>query len=92
MMLRLFRPALAFFLAAATILAAGSASAASPVHQEVLSNGLTLLLQEDHAKPLVGVCIFVKGGSRTETPTLSGLSHYYDPDASPLNISDPVSL
>ena len=50
----------------------------SAVVKEILPNGLTLLLQEDHAKPLVGVCIFVNGGSRTETPTLSGLSHYYE--------------
>ncbi|HKQ18309.1 MAG TPA: insulinase family protein, partial [Candidatus Eisenbacteria bacterium] len=38
----------------------------SDVVKEVLPNGLTLLLQEDHAKPLVGVCVFVNGGSRTE--------------------------
>jgi zinc protease len=78
MVSRLFRPALALALAAAAALAAGPARAAAPVHQEVLSNGLTILLQEDHAKPLVGVCIFVKGGSRTETPALAGLSHYYE--------------
>lgn len=51
---------------------------AAPVHQELLDNGLRLILQEDHSKPLVGVCLFVNGGSRTETPTLSGLSHYYE--------------
>lgn len=78
MLSRLLRPAMAVFLAAATALAAGSTRAASPVHQEVLPNGLTVLFQEDHAKPLVGICIFVKGGSRTENPTLSGLSHYYE--------------
>lgn len=76
MLSRLFRTALAVvvsgFLAAPVALAAGA------VHKEVLPNGLRILLQEDHAKPLVGVCIFVNGGSRTETPTLSGLSHYYE--------------
>jgi zinc protease len=55
-----------------------AASAAAPVVKEILPNGLTLLLQPDHSKPLVGVCLFVNGGSRTETPTLSGLSHYYE--------------
>ena len=54
------------------------AAQAAPVTKEVLSNGLTLLLQEDHSKPLVGVCVFVNGGSRTEDPKLSGLSHYYE--------------
>lgn len=48
------------------------------VHQETLPNGLRLLLVEDHSKPLVGICIFVNGGSRTEPPSLSGLSHYYE--------------
>ena len=69
--------ALSIVLAAAALVPS-TARAAAAVHQEVLPNGLTLLMQEDHAKPLVGVCIFVKGGSRTETPTLSGLSHYYE--------------
>ncbi|MGE5175563.1 MAG: M16 family metallopeptidase, partial [Hyphomicrobiales bacterium] len=66
----------------AGVLAPPAALAASPVSQpvvkEVLPDGLTLLMQEDHSKPIVGVCIFVKGGSRTEDPTLSGLSHYYE--------------
>ena len=48
------------------------------VHQEILPNGMRLVLVEDHSKPLVGVCIFVNGGSRTEPPNLSGLSHYYE--------------
>ncbi len=73
------RIALALAAAAAVLaVSAPTLQAAAPVHQETLPNGLTILLQEDHAKPLVGVCIFVNGGSRTETPTLSGLSHYYE--------------
>jgi zinc protease len=55
-----------------------AAAAAAPVHEETLPNGLRLLLVEDHSKPLVGVCVFVNGGSRTEPPSLSGLSHYYE--------------
>ncbi|MGE5178424.1 MAG: M16 family metallopeptidase [Bacteroidota bacterium] len=54
------------------------AAPAASVTKEILPDGLTLLLQEDHSKPLVGVCIFVNGGSRTEDPKLSGLSHYYE--------------
>jgi len=75
-------------LAAGTPPSAPAAATSSPtatapasvgaVVKEILPNGLTLLLQEDHAKPLVGVCVFVNGGSRTENPTLSGLSHYYE--------------
>jgi zinc protease len=54
------------------------AKVVAPITKQVLSNGLTLLMQEDHSKPLVGVCLFVNGGSRTEDPVLSGLSHYYE--------------
>jgi zinc protease len=58
--------------------AAAISSAAAPVHEETLPNGLRLILVEDHSKPLVGVSLFVNGGSRTEPPSLSGLSHYYE--------------
>lgn len=56
------------------------AGASSPevIHRETLANGLRVVLVENHSKPLVAVCIFVNGGSRTETPALSGLSHYYE--------------
>jgi zinc protease len=76
---------LAIFLpvyAAASPAPAAAAPALGParasVHQETLPNGLRLYLVEDHSKPLVGVCLFVNGGSRTEPPSLSGLSHYYE--------------
>ncbi len=58
--------------------ASASSSAAPAVHAETLPNGLRILLAEDRSKPLVGVCLFVNGGSRTESPALSGLSHYYE--------------
>jgi zinc protease len=43
-----------------------------------LPNGLTVILEEDHSRPLIGVSLCVNGGSRTETPEISGLSHYYE--------------
>jgi zinc protease len=55
-----------------------SAPSTPSVYQETLPNGLRLVLVEDHSKPLAGVCLFVNGGSRTESPDLSGLSHYYE--------------
>src|SRR5437868_8066194 len=54
------------------------ASPPEVIHRETLPNGLRVVLVENHSKPLVAVCIFVNGGSRTETPGLSGLSHYYE--------------
>ena len=75
----LLAPTLAFTATTSAAPAAPASSAPTPpVVKAILPNGLTLLLQPDHAKPLVGVCIFVNGGSRTENPTLSGLSHYYE--------------
>ena len=64
--------------AASNAAAAPAAPSAPSVYQETLPNGLRLVLVEDHSKPLAGVCIFVNGGSRTESPALSGLSHYYE--------------
>ncbi|HYQ89290.1 MAG TPA: pitrilysin family protein [Candidatus Binatia bacterium] len=51
---------------------------AETIRRETLPNGMRLVLVENHSKPLVAACIFVNGGSRTETPALSGLSHYYE--------------
>ena len=43
-----------------------------------LSNGLTVLVIEDHALPLVTVEIGVRNGSMTEPPEFNGLSHLYE--------------
>jgi zinc protease len=82
MRFRPFAAACRAALIAAVIAGLAVASAAwageARLIKETLPNGLTLLMQEDHSKPLVGVCIVVNGGSRTEDPKLSGLSHYYE--------------
>lgn len=44
----------------------------------VLSSGLTVLVIEDHALPLVTVEIAVRNGSMTEPPERNGLSHLYE--------------
>jgi zinc protease len=58
--------------------APASAAPSEVIQRETLANGMRVILVENHSKPLVAVCIFVNGGSRTETPGLSGLSHYYE--------------
>ena len=65
-------------VAAITLAASVSAGSAETIRRETLPDGLRVLLVENHSRPLIGVCIFVNGGSRTETPALSGLSHYYE--------------
>lgn len=54
------------------------AAASEIIHRETLPNGLRILLVENHSKPLIAACVVVNGGSRTESPALSGLSHYYE--------------
>jgi zinc protease len=54
------------------------AFAASDTRVTVLDNGLTLYTREDHSKPLIALYAIVDGGSRTETPDIAGLSHFYE--------------
>ena len=67
----------AIFLAAAPCSQA-AVGASERIVRETLPNGLRMVLVENRSKPLIAACIFVNGGSRTETPALSGLSHYYE--------------
>ncbi len=48
------------------------------VEKRVLSNGMVLITEEDHSRELVSILTYVDGGARTETPELSGLSHYFE--------------
>jgi len=61
-----------------TALLALLAFAQPPYQQKVLENGLTVLVIEDHALPLVTVEIGVRNGSMTESPEFNGLSHLYE--------------
>jgi zinc protease len=54
-------------LAAATLFA--------QVQQRVLPNGLTVLVKEVHAAPVVTVDVWYKAGSRNERPGITGISH-----------------
>ncbi|HYO90822.1 MAG TPA: pitrilysin family protein, partial [Pyrinomonadaceae bacterium] len=64
----------------------GAATATAPVPpiqgakivNRVLSNGLEVIVLEDHAVPLVTIELAVKNGSYTESPELNGLSHLYE--------------
>jgi zinc protease len=51
---------------------------AAPLTSKVLSNGLEIVVFEDHTVPLVTVELAVRNGSFTETPELNGLSHLYE--------------
>jgi zinc protease len=50
----------------------------SPVRDEILSNGLKVLVQEIHTVPLVSVWCWYRVGSRDEGPGLAGVSHWVE--------------
>lgn len=45
------------------------------VQQQVLTNGLKVLLVEDHSFPVVSCFVWYKVGSRNEAPGMTGISH-----------------
>jgi zinc protease len=62
----------------ALALAAPPALAAGPIEEHTCPNGLTVLVVEDHALPLVTIEIAARNGSMTESPEYNGLSHLYE--------------
>ena len=67
-------------ICAAALCCAAAAQAQSdlPIHSRKLSNGLEVIVIENHAVPLVTVEIDVKNGSFTESAEYAGLSHLYE--------------
>ncbi len=70
---------------ALVLLAAGAMSSAwgtmppiDPPRRHVLPNGLTVLLAEDHARPLVSVLVWYRAGARHERPGITGMAHYLE--------------
>ncbi|MHB9038405.1 MAG: M16 family metallopeptidase [Armatimonadota bacterium] len=57
------------------ILQSVASAQTSPFKVTQMGNGLTVILQEDHSVGLVGVDVWVKAGSSTETPATNGISH-----------------
>jgi zinc protease len=51
---------------------------ASAVHEEVLDNGLRVLIQSVHTAPLATVWCWYRVGSRDEIPGLTGASHWVE--------------
>src|SRR6202167_807891 len=50
----------------------------SDVQTDTLSNGMKILIQEDHNIPNVAMYFFFKIGSRNEHPGATGLSHFFE--------------
>jgi zinc protease len=69
-------------LAAAWVLMTAVNAGAAPAREETpliekytLSNGLTVVLRENHSSPVVAVQVWVKAGSTTEPEERAGMSH-----------------
>jgi zinc protease len=55
-----------------------SPQSAPVVHEEVLENGLRVLIQSVHTAPLATVWCWYRVGSRDEIPGLTGVSHWVE--------------
>jgi zinc protease len=49
-----------------------------PITQVTLANGLKVLLKEIHTTPLISHWLWVRVGSRDETPGITGISHWVE--------------
>jgi zinc protease len=54
---------------------AGQAQIQFPVEKQVLDNGLTVLISEDHSAPVVTFQMWYHVGSKNERPGITGISH-----------------
>ena len=68
--------------AAAALLFAATPSSAEgiqiPFQREQLKNGMSVILHEDHALPIVVVDITYRVGSRYEAPRRTGFAHLFE--------------
>jgi zinc protease len=75
-------PALFARIALLTCLANGTLALAKdvdiPFHKEVLENGLTVIVHEDHKAPIVAVNVWYHVGSKNETPGRTGFAHLFE--------------
>jgi zinc protease len=55
-----------------------AADSRPPLQKTVLPNGLTVILQESHAAPVVTVQFWVKVGSAREEPEIAGITHFIE--------------
>jgi predicted Zn-dependent peptidase len=55
-----------------------AAMSADAVSEHMLSNGMKVLLWEDHTIPNLAVYTFWKVGSRNEAPGITGLAHFFE--------------
>jgi len=70
--------ALAFALLTPSVLMAQRAELEKIIKRKVLSNGLEVIVVENHGVPLATIEVNVKNGSFTQPPEFAGLAHMYE--------------
>lgn len=60
------------------ILAAAVSACAAGTPVDTLSNGLAVILHEDHTVPLATICMAVRTGAACQTEGTCGLAHFYE--------------
>jgi zinc protease len=66
------------FVLAPAIVSAQRAELEKIIRRKVLSNGLEVIVVENHGVPLATVEVDVKNGSFTQSPEFAGLAHMYE--------------
>ena len=67
-----------FTLALITVMRVGIMAQDDNILREKLDNGLTVIIKENHAAPVVAVNFWVKTGAAYETDSEKGLSHFIE--------------
>jgi zinc protease len=66
------------FLTTTAIASAVPASAQPALFREVLGNGLTVVIEENRANPVVAIQVWVKVGAADESPAEAGIAHVFE--------------
>ncbi|MBI4279871.1 MAG: insulinase family protein [Armatimonadetes bacterium] len=75
---RLLAIACLFLLVLPGLREAGQGAPAPRVHRAVLDNGLTVVVAENRAAEIVSLQVWVRAGSKDETPETSGAAHFLE--------------
>src|SRR6202167_2491275 len=77
-MIRRFLPLLFYFVAVYSAPAAAAQQWQSPTQIKKLSNGLVVIVSEDHSAPTIGICITYGIGFRLEPEGRTGFAHLFE--------------
>ncbi len=77
-MIKFLKEGVAFALLTATLTAAAQKAPRYPIEQFQLSNGMKVILSQDHSTPVVGLALAYDVGSRNEVKGRTGFAHLFE--------------